>query len=188
MSAAQFPRIFLLIFIGMLLSLLAWVLSVGIEHPQVLPSSKTLISKADIEMDGFTLKQIRNGTVEWDIRAKHAEVFEDRKEVFLKEMQAILQTAEGLQVRFSGDEGLLDTETHDFEIKKNDGDLDVSMNNGFTIRTPSMSWKDQEREIISLQPVQITAQRLLIRGDQLVVKLENQQFTVTGDVRVTAEP
>jgi LPS export ABC transporter protein LptC len=184
----RFPRIMLLIFIGMLLALLAWVLSVGIEHPQVLPPSRTLISKADIEMEGFTLKQIRNGAVEWDIKAKRAELFEDRKEVFLNETQANLQTAEGLQVSFSGDQGLLNTATHDFEIKNNDGDLDVSLNNGFTIRAPSLSWKDQEREIVSLEPVQITAQRLRIRGNQLIVKLENQQFTVNGDVHVTTAP
>jgi len=184
----RFPRIFLLIFIGMLLALLAWVLSVGIEHPQVLPPSRTLISKADIEMAGFTLKQFRNGAVEWDIKADRAELFEDRKEVLLDETQATLQTSEGLKVSFSGDRGLINTATHDFEIKKNDGDLDVSMNNGFTIRTPSMRWKDQEREIVSLEPVQITAQNLRIRGNQLVVKLENQQFTVSGDVHVTTEP
>jgi len=178
----------LLIFIGMLLALLVWVLSVGIEHPQVLPTSRTLISKADIEMEGFTFKQIRNGAVEWYIKAERAELFEDRKEVLLKDTQATLQTAEGLQVSFSGDQGLINTATHDFEIKKNDGDLDVSMNNGFTIRTPSLSWKDQAREIVSLEPVQITAPRLRIRGNQLVVKLENQQFTVNGDVHVTTEP
>jgi LPS export ABC transporter protein LptC len=184
----SFPRIILLIFIGILLALLAWVLSVGIEHPHVLPPSRTLISKADIEMEGFTLKQFRNGAVEWDINAKRAELFEDQKKVLLDETQATLQTAEGLQVSFSGDQGLINTETHDFEIKKNDGDLDVSMNNGFTIRTPSLSWKDQEREIVSMEPVQITAQKLRIRGDQLVVKLENQEFTVNGDVHVTTEP
>ncbi|HTN44120.1 MAG TPA: LPS export ABC transporter periplasmic protein LptC [Nitrospiria bacterium] len=178
----------LLIFIGMLLALLAWVLSVGIEHPQVLPPSRTLISKADIEMEGFTLKQIRNGAVEWDIKAKRAELFEDRNEVSLNETQAILQTPEGLQVSFSGDQGLLNTETHDFEIKNNDGDLDVSMNNGFTIRAPSLNWNDKEREIVSANPVQITAQRLRIRGNQLIVKLENQQIMVDGDVHVTTEP
>jgi len=184
----RFPRIMLLIFIGMLLALLAWVLSVGVQRPQVLPSSRTLISKADIEMEGFALKEFRNGAVEWDIKADRAELFEDRKEVVLDETQATMQTTEGLQVSFSGDQGLINTTTHDFEIKKNDGDLDVSMNNGFTIRTPVLTWRDQEREIVSLEPVQVTAQKLRIRGNQLVVKLENQEFTVNGDVHVTTEP
>lgn len=188
MYPVKIPRIILLTLIGTLVALLAWVLSAGIERHAVLPSSKGLISKADIEMDRFSLKQIRNGSVEWDIKADRAELFEERHEVSLNAMQAILQTAEGLRVSFSGDRGLLNTDTHDFEIKKNEGDLNVSMNNGYTIQASSLTWKDRQREIVSEQPIRIIGQGLRIHGDQLIVKLENQQVTVHGDVHVTAEP
>lgn len=174
--------------IGMLLGLLLWVLSVGIERRTVLPSSKGLIGKADIEMDRFSLKQIRDGLVEWDIKADRAELFEERQEVSLSAIQATLQTAEGLRVSFSGDEGILNTGTHDFKIKENEGDLNLSMNNGYTIQAPTLVWKDQQREIVSDQPVRIIGQGLRIQGDQLVVKLENQELTVNGDVHVTTEP
>ncbi len=188
MVPVKIPRMFLLTLIGILVALLAWVLSVGIERHAVLPSSKGLISKADIEMDRFSLKQIRNGSVEWDIKADRAELFEERHEVSLNAIQAILQTAEGLRVSFSGDRGLLNTGTHDFEIKKNEGDLNVSMNNGYTIQASSLTWKDRQREIVSEQPIRIIGQGLRIHGDQLIIKLENQQVTVHGDVHVTAEP
>ncbi len=184
----KFPRIILLTLIVMLLGLLLWVLSVGIERHAVLPSSRGLISKADIEMDRFSLKQIRDGLVEWDIKADRAELFEEREEISLNTMQATLQTAEGLRVVFSGDEGILNTGTHDFEIKENEGDLSLSMNNGYTIQAPTLIWKDQQREIVSDQPVRIIGQGLRIQGDQLLVKLENQQLTVNGDVHVTTEP
>ena len=188
MDTVKFPRMFLLTLIGMLLVLLVWVLSVGIERHAVFPSSRGLISKADIEMDRFSLKQIRNGLVEWNIKADRAELFEERHEVSLSALQATLQAADGLQVRFSGDRGLFNTATHDFEIKQNDGDLNVSMNNGYTVQASSLTWKDRQREIVSEQPIRIMGQGLRIRGDQLIVKLENQQLTVNGDVHVTAEP
>lgn len=184
----KFPRIILLILIGMLLGSLFWVLSVGIERHAVLPSSKGLISKADIEMDRFTLKQIRNGLVEWDIKADRAELFEERQEVSLHAMQASMQTTEGLRASFSGDQGLLNTRTHDFLIKENEGDLSLSMNNGYTIQAPTLIWKDQQREIVSDQPVRIIGQGLRIQGDHLSIQLQNQQLTVNGDVHVTTEP
>ena len=188
MDTVKFPRIILLTLIGILLVLLVWVLSAGIERHAVLPSSRGLIGKADIEMDRFSLKQIRNGLVEWNIKADRAELFEERHKVSLSALQATLRTAEGLRVSFSGDRGLFNTGTHDFGIKQNDGDLDVSMNNGYTIQAPSLTWKDQQREIVSEQPIRIIGQGLRIRGDHLIVKPENQQLTVSGDVHVTTEP
>jgi LPS export ABC transporter protein LptC len=188
MYMVRSPRIILLILIGMLTLLLIWVIAVGVDRHSVLPSSSGLISKADIAMDRFTLKQIRNGAVEWDIMAQRAELFEDRHEVSLSGMQAVLQTTEGLRMSFSGDRGVLNTETHDFEIKENEGILTVSMNNGYVIEAPSLTWKDREREIGSEQPIRIIGQGLWIRGDHLIVKLENQQLMVNGDVHVTTAP
>jgi LPS export ABC transporter protein LptC len=188
MHPVKFQRIILLTLIGLLMVMLVWVLSAGIDPRTVLPSSKGLISKADIVMDNFSLKQVRNGLVEWDIKAEQAELFEERDEVSLSAIQATLQTAEGLRVSFSGDRGLLNTGTHDFEIKKNEGDLNVSMNNGYTIQASSLTWKDRQREIVSEQPIRIIGQGLRIRGDQLIIKLENQQLIINGDVHVTEEP
>ena len=188
MGAAQIPRMILLSLIGMLLMLLVWVLSVGIERRDVFPSSRGLITEADIEMDWFALKQIRGGLVEWDIHAKRAELFENRHAVLLNNLDAILQTDEGLRVSFAGDRGLLNTQSRDFEIRKDDGDLDVSMNNGYSVQARSLAWKDRTREIVSEQPVRIFGQGFRIQGDQLTIRLENQEFSVVGDVHVTQDP
>jgi len=139
-------------------------------------------------MDLFTLKQIRNGVVEWDIKADRAELNQQQKQVSLIGMKAVLQTTEGLQMDFSGDRGLLNTGTNDFEIKENQGNLTVSMNNGYIIEAPSLTWKDKDREIISEYPIRIIGQGLWIRGDRMVVNLKNQQLIVNGDVHVTTAP
>jgi LPS export ABC transporter protein LptC len=188
MYSMLFSRMILLILIVVLSGVLIWVVLRGVERRPTLPSSAGLLTNADIKMERFSLKQIRNGLVEWDIKADQAEVFENRQEVSLKELQATLQTTDGLRVSFAGDRGILNTRTHDFEIEKNDGNLEVSMNTGYSIQTPSLSWKDQEREIVSEKPVQINAKGLQIRGNHLIVKMENQQLMVNGDVHVTTEP
>jgi LPS export ABC transporter protein LptC len=188
MYSIRLSRMILLILTVILSGVLIWVVLRGVERRPVLPSSAGLLTNADIKMERFSLKQIRNGLVEWEISADQAVVFEDKQEVSLKELQATLQTTEGLRVSFAGDRGVLNTGTHDFEIEKSDGNLEVSMNTGYTIQTPSLNWKDQQREIVSNQPVQIVAKGLRIRGNQLIVKMENQQLTVNGDVHVTTEP
>lgn len=188
MRPGRFSRVILLILIGMLLASLAWVLSVGIEQRDAVPSSRGLMTKADIEMDRFSMRQMRDGALEWDIRANRAQLFEDRHEASLQDMEATLRTADGLQVRFSGDQALLNTETHDFEIKKNDGDLTVWMNNGYTIEAPSLTWREQQREIVSDRPIRISGQGLQMRGGRLIVKPESQQFTIHEDVHVTVGP
>ena len=120
--------------------------------------------------------------------AKRAELFENRHAVLLNNLDAILQTDEGLRVSFAGDRGLLNTQSRDFEIRKDDGDLDVSMNNGYSVQARSLAWKDRTREIVSEQPVRIFGQGFRIQGDQLTIRLENQEFSVVGDVHVTQDP
>jgi len=187
-NLSRSPRLILLSLIGMLTLLLLWVMAVGIDRHSELPSSRGMINKADIGMDLFTLKQIRNGVVEWDIKADRAELNQQQKQVSLIGMKAVLQTTEGLQMDFSGDRGLLNTGTNDFEIKENQGNLTVSMNNGYIIEAPSLTWKDKDREIISEYPIRIIGQGLWIRGDRMVVNLKNQQLIVNGDVHVTTAP
>lgn len=172
----------------LLAGLFAWVLRMGVEHRNVLSAPTGLISKADIEMSRISLKQIRDGSVEWDIQAQGAALFEDRREVSLDNLRATLRMKNGLQVEFKGDHGHLNTGTQDFEIEGSGSDVTVSMNNGFQIQTPSLTWRNDKREIVSDKPVRIVAQGLDIRGDGMNIRLDDQQMTVDGDVHVATKP
>jgi len=188
MQPGSFSSIALLALIGTLLAVLGWALSSGIKQQEMAASSAGFVSQADVEMESFSFKQIYKGALTWDIQAKYAALFENRHEAELKEIQATLWTNNGLEVSFSGDRGLLNTETNDFDIRQDEGDLAVRMNNGFTIHAPSLIWREQRREITSDRPAWITGQGLRIHGGQLIVRLEDQQFTVSEDVHVTMAP
>jgi LPS export ABC transporter protein LptC len=188
MDSVRVSRIILLSLVLILMGLFAWVLRMGVEHRGDLTAPSGLITKANIEMSRLSLKQVRDGVVEWDIRAEGAALFEDRKEVSLDKLKATLLTKDGLRLNFSGDRGHLNTGTQDFEIENAEGNVTVSMSNGFEIQAPSLIWRDEQREIISKDPVRIVAQGLVIRGNQMSIRLDDQQMTVSGDVHVTTGP
>jgi len=188
MDSVRVSRIILLSLILILMGLFAWVLRMGVEHRGALTAPSGLITKANIEMNRFSLKQLRDGAVEWDIRAEGAALYEDRQEVSLDHLKATLLTKDGLRLNFSGDRGRLNTATQDFEIENTEGNVTVSMSNGFEIQAPSLIWKDKQREIISEDPVRIMAQGLDIRGNHMNIRLDEQQMTVSGDVHVTTGP
>lgn len=181
-------RLVLIIVAGALVVLWAGVLAKGLKQNRVVSSTETLFSRADIGMDLFRLRQIRNGSLEWDIQAQQAELFEGQHEIRLREMRAILNSSDGFRIAFSGSHGILDTKTYDFIIQEDEGNVSVEMNNAYTIEAPSLVWNDGERSLRSDQPVLIRGQNILIRGRRLKMQPDLQLLTVNGDVKVTVGP
>ena len=187
MRRERWVRVFLFVIIAALTVTLFRILSTGLHRPEIASSSGDALAGADIEMDRFTLKQIQDGETLWTIRADRAELFESARMLSLSQLQATLRTSDGTEIQFSGDRGRLDTVTRDFEIMNDQTDMVVLLNNGFSIQTRALQWKDSAREVRSDRPVLIIGQGFQIRGQRMNVTLADQQLYVDGDVNVTLE-
>jgi len=152
------------------------------KQGSVLPDVLSLMH-ADIQIRDFSFIQSRNGYNEWEIKASHAEIFEDQDAAVLKELEVQFMQPEGRGMTFRGKQGKLDTQNHDFEISSGDHGIEIIFDNGYRIATRSLKWTNQDQRILTSDPVEIKGPGLKIKGQGMEAHLASQEFRVLSDVR-----
>lgn len=167
-----------------LASFLVYLLATRTEPVPASQDSQGALDRADAGIDQFTFTQSKDGTVQWQVQAQRARVFESEKRAMLEDVQVTLFGKKGWELKLAGDEGTIDTEKRDFLLAKRAGTIVVQLESGYTIYTNHLAWADERREISTQDPVQITGHGLDVTGQGFVGKLDSEEFRILDDVRV----
>lgn len=163
-----------------------------IRNADSVPTGRSVIpeaiEQADAKLSEFTFRQSKGDTVQWQVQAKQARVFEQEQRAFLQEVALTFYGGEGEEVTVYGDEGTLDTASKDFALSNRDVPVTVTTRSGYTIYTNHLVWMDKSREIRTEDPVRIVGHGLEIRGLGLLGKMESEEFEVLHDVHVDLIP
>ena len=139
--------------------------------------------KSDVKISRFSFVQTHEGERDWELKAEKAEVFEKEQQARLETVDVTMQTPQGLELKFQGDEGTIDTFKKDFSVRKKDALMVIQMSNGYTIKTSGLKWFNDQREMITEGAAHISGPQVEIDGKELKVAVENQEVTVSGDVQ-----
>lgn len=173
----------LLVAVAFLLAVLTVAFSEGVKRRVLSLPRGEMLSEADVGVADFKFYQVRDGRLEWQIRARKADVYEQEHTVFLKDITLILKTLQGFTVTFDGEEGKLNTETGDFFLRKAQEDIKIHFSNGYDVKTNNINWNEERREISTESPVEITGPGgVEIRGRGLIALMEEQELRLTHDV------
>ena len=181
-----------ILFFGIAVGLLAvW----GFQSWKVIRSGKSesrpfeAASDADMTVRGFSLVQTTEGSPEWRITAEKAVVLEDRQEARLEGVHVKVETREGIQLEFSGDQAEVDMKTQDFVVRNApDGpEIEIRLGNGYTVFTRTIRWVNLSRRLESDEPVRVRAPGLAITGGGFVGNLADGEFHFIEDVHVQVD-
>lgn len=139
--------------------------------------------KSDVKISRFSFIQTHQGERDWELKAEKAEVFEKEQQARLETVAVTMQTPQGMELKFEGDEGTIDTFKKDFSVRKKDALMVIQMSNGYTIKTSGLKWFNDQREMITEGAAHISGPQVEIDGKELKVAVENQEVTVSGDVQ-----
>lgn len=175
----------LLVLSGILAIFLVYLLTSQVESEQApagpVPSG---FEHADAGIDHFTFTQSRSGTVQWQVQAQRARLFDTENRAVLEGVQVTLYGPKGWELRLKSDEGTIDTAKKNFVLVMRDGDIAVQLENGYTIFTNHLAWTDARREVSTSDAVRIIGNGLEVKGRGLVGKLDVEEFQVLEDVHV----
>ncbi len=155
-------------------------------------TTKPLVSQeaeaADASIEDFVFTQTKDGTVQWEVRAKKARLFERENRALLQQVTVTLYDHGGKEMSLEGDEGTLDTVRKDFLLVNHDAVIIVTTHSGYTIATNHLLWNEDRQEITTSDPVSITGHGLQVNGRGLQGKLRIEEFAVLDDVHVAIVP
>lgn len=143
---------------------------------------------ADATISQFAFTQTKGDTVQWQVQAKQARLFERERRAMLQVVAVTLFGQQGKEMTVTGDEGTLNTETKNFVLTNRSEPLMISTQSGYVIYTNHLAWTDQTRELRTQDPVRIVGHGLVVTGRGLLGHLDTEEFEILEDVHVDLAP
>ena len=150
----------------------------GGDLPGVPGGSRT---RADQEIDGFTLTQTQDGTRVWSLAAESALVYEDADRIELTTLRIDFFDEDGeVRSTLTADEGTLASRTNDIEVL---GDVVVYAADGTILTTEKLTWDERTGKIESDRDVKVTKGKDVMTGVGVEADPDLRNIRVMSDFK-----
>ncbi len=177
----RLSSIFLVCFVALLIGLggmVAWKVR---NRPA--PAPPPPAQDADYRIREIHINETLEGNLRWTLDADQAEVFDKEHRTVMKKVTVRVFSKEAVWT-VTADEGVLDNEKRDMSVT---GNVVVTSNDGLTIKTPALYWRNKERDLRTDQPVEIRRTGTTITARGLEVRMQDQEAVLEKNVRVVIE-
>jgi LPS export ABC transporter protein LptC len=174
--------VFLVCFVALLLGLggmVAWKVR---NRPAPAPPPTTA-RDADYRIREIHINETLEGNLRWTLDADQAEVFDKDQRTVMKKVVVQVFSKDAVWT-VNADEGVLANQTRDVTVT---GHVVVTSNDGLTIKTDELNWRNKERNLSTDQAVEIKRTGTTITGQGLDVRMQDQQAVLQKKVRVVIE-
>jgi LPS export ABC transporter protein LptC len=138
-------------------------------------------TRADQEIDGFTLTQTQEGRRVWSLRADNALIYEDADRVEMTVVRFDFFDEEGEpRSTLTADEGTVLRRTNDIEVF---GNVVVYAADGTILTTERLTWNERTGKIESDREVSVTKGRDVMRGVGVEADPDLKNIRVKRDFR-----
>lgn len=142
------------------------------------------------EMEGFKLKNIHyiqsqaDEKVKWTLDATEVKFSRDKKQIFFKNFRLKLEPENRPSLELKGRAGDYDTVSSEINLR---GGLHGSTNNGYSIITEHLLFRQKQSLIKSDEKVRIIGPFFSVTGQGLFFDLEKESFKILSDVTTAIE-
>ncbi|MBI1824332.1 MAG: LPS export ABC transporter periplasmic protein LptC [Nitrospirae bacterium] len=179
-------RAALILIIFLTLSLLVILILNGVRQKSLHFVSKEGMRKADIHIGDFSFFQTNKLGKEWELQAKKAELFESEKRANLENIQVTIHSESGMEISFQGEEGTIDTQRKNFHLHNKKKPILITLSNGYRIELLEVDWNNERKEISSDSPIIVYGENWIIKGKNLILKTESEEFVIQNEVEAEA--
>jgi LPS export ABC transporter protein LptC len=155
---------------------IAWKV-VGRRTPAPPPSAP---QQADYQIKEIHINETLEGNLRWTLDAAQAEVFDKTQQTVMRQVVIHVFSKDG-KWSVTGDEGTLDNDKRDVSLR---GNVVVTSSDGLQMRTPELSWRNQDRTLSTEAAVEIQRPGTTIVGRGLEIQLQEERAVLQRDVRV----
>jgi LPS export ABC transporter protein LptC len=134
---------------------------------------------ADLTSKNIRLVGDKSGFKEWELEAKFARHFQERKTTIFEDIEAAFYIEKGGLIRLKGDRGKLYHGTKDIELQ---GNVVIFTTDGYRLTTDGLHFVNEERQIRSSERVDIAGNGLEITGRGMSIDLVTGKLSMGGRV------
>lgn len=174
----RLSTIFLVSFVALALGLggvVAWKV-----RTRPAPAPAPPANQADYRVNEIHIDETLEGNLRWTLDADHAEVFDKESRTVMRQV-SIRVFAKDSEWKVTADEGILDNEKRDVALM---GNVVVTSNDGLTLTTNELRWRNSERNLFTDDAVEIRREGTTIAARGLDVRMDEQHAVLGKRVHV----
>jgi LPS export ABC transporter protein LptC len=122
----------------------------------------------------------KQGRKTWELEAKSIQQNREENLLFLEDVKVTVYAEEGRSFVITGKQGKVFMDSKNMELL---GDVMVTSSDGYRLRTQSVAYRHQEKNLGTSDPVEIEGEQMRVIGKGMQIDMEARTFKIFGQVK-----
>jgi len=135
---------------------------------------------ASQELQKVHFVEDKHGRKTWELEAKTVRLYQDENISVLEDVKVTFYAKEGRIFYLTGKQGKVHQGSKDVELM---GDVVLTSNDGYQLKTQSVSYLHSEKTVSTSDPVEIEGEEIRLTGKGMLVNMDDKTFKVLSQVK-----
>jgi LPS export ABC transporter protein LptC len=135
---------------------------------------------ADARLEKIQFVEDKYGRKTWELEAKSIQQYQGQNILLLEEVKVTFFTKEGRTFVISGNRGKVYQDSKNMELV---GDVVLTSDDGYHLKTRSVSYHHLEKKVTTEDPVEIEGEQIRLVGKGMWVDMDAKIFKVLSQVK-----
>lgn len=141
---------------------------------------KILPDEADVRIQDFIYTEVGQENIRWEVKAKTAQYKKKLNLALFDRVQIKLTTQEGKVFVMTGDEGRMQTDTKEVDLK---GHVVITSDTDDKFSTDYLHYSDAQKKIYTDAPVMMENRQMKIQGVGLSIFMDKGELVLSSGVK-----
>jgi LPS export ABC transporter protein LptC len=141
---------------------------------------KSSAGNASQELQKVHFVEDKHGRKTWELEAKTVRLYQDENISVLEDVKVTFYAKEGRIFYLTGKQGKVFQDSKDVELM---GDVVLTSNDGYRLKTQSVSYHHSEKIVSTSDPVEIEGEQIRLTGKGMLVNIDSRTLKVLSQVK-----
>lgn len=137
------------------------------------------------QIDDFHLFRFIEEDVEWELKAKSSVMHNGEEDALVRDINIVYIPKGETPIRLSAEKGKYDINKNTFFVEGGEEDVDIKIGKGIAVRTKSLKWLGENKEIHSSGRVQVVGEKFILEGEDLTAFVDNGVYEINKNIHAT---
>ncbi len=135
---------------------------------------------ADQRLEKIHFVEEKQGKKIWELEAKTIHQYQEQNLLLLEDVKVVYYAKDGRSFTLTGDRGKVYQDSKDIELT---GNVVFASNDGYRLKTHSMSYKHSTKQARTPDPVEFEGEQIHLTGKGMLINMEEKTFKVLSQAK-----
>ena len=135
---------------------------------------------ADMHLEKIRFVEDKRGEKTWELEAKSVHQYQEENMMVLEDVKVTFYGKDGRTFFLTGKQGKVYQDSKNVELT---GDVVLTSDDGYQLKTHSASYRDAEKIVTTPDPVEIEGEQIRLTGKGMLVHTEDKTFKILSQVK-----